>query len=97
MKRTQASSSYPLKHLSPSSQQACKKNTQYERLRDKKVLKKYAPPDVILDDAQNQEMALAVSKIDELANDELQQIFQEADASDQQKTCTYSILCCLQS
>ena len=71
LKCTQASSSYPLKYLSPTSQQVCKRNTQYEHLRDKKLLKKSAPSDIILDDEQNQEMALAVSKIEELASNEL--------------------------
>ena len=62
-KRTQVSSSYPLKYLSPASQQLRRRNTQYERSRDKRLLKKYAPPDVILDDEQHQEMATVVQKI----------------------------------
>ena len=77
-KRTQPSSSYPLKYLSPTSQHLRRMNTQYERSHDKRLLRKYAPPDVILDDEQHQEMAMAVQKIEELANSELQQLFQEA-------------------
>ena len=76
-KRTQPSSSYPLKYLSPASQHLRRRNTQCERSRDKRLLKKYAPPDVVLDDEQHQEMAMAVQKIEELANGELQQLFQE--------------------
>jgi hypothetical protein len=57
-------SHFPLKYLSPNSQNERRTNTQAERSRDKRALRKYEPQDLILDDSQHDEMCQVVSTLE---------------------------------
>ena len=55
-------------------------NTQAERSRDKRTLKKYEPQDIILDDCQHDEMCQVLSTLENDGHSELDSVFAEADA-----------------
>lgn len=61
--RLRPSSNFPVKYLSPASQNKRKRRTQLERKNDKKQLKKYEFTDVVLDDDQHREMTQIMEKI----------------------------------
>ena len=49
----QAESTYPMKYLSPAS---LKMNIKCQRIKERRMIKKYVPDEVVLDDQQHQEM-----------------------------------------
>lgn len=61
--RVQPSSHFPVKYLSPDSQKKKKRQTQLERKRDKKMLKKYECVEVSLNDEQHDDMCAIIDKI----------------------------------
>ena len=61
--RVQPSSHFPVKYLSPDSQKEKKRQTQLERKRDKKMLKKYECVEVSLNDEQHDDMCAIIDKI----------------------------------
>lgn len=79
--KAEALSHYPLnKYLSPSSQKSRRKKAHnIELSSSRRLLKRYAPPDIVLNDEQHKEMAHFVEKIESVAKDDLEQIFREAD------------------
>ena len=54
-------------------------NTQAERFRDKRALKKCEPKDLVLDDSQHDEMCQVLSALENDGHRELEGIFAEAD------------------
>lgn len=78
VQRRQSSSTYPLKYLSPTSRNVRVMNRKVERQREKRIIKKYAPEEIDLDDEQHDEMCRIHSAIEEVANDELQSILSDA-------------------
>lgn len=75
----QAESSYPLKYLSPASLKTRKANIKSKQMRERRMLKKYIPDEVILDDQQHQEMCQIQSFIEESTGDELESLFVEGE------------------
>ena len=74
----QSSSTYPLKYLSPTSRKIREMNKKAERMREKRIIKKYVPDDIDLDDEQHEDMCKIHSTIEEVASDELQRITSDA-------------------
>ena len=74
----QSSSTYPLKYLSPTSRKIREMNRKAERLREKRIIKKYTPDEIDLDDEQHEDMCRMHATIEEVANDELQRIMSDA-------------------
>ena len=75
----QAESTYPLKYLSPASLKTRKMNIKCQHIKERRMIKKYVPDEVILDDQQHQEMCQIPSSIEESAADELELIFAEGE------------------
>lgn len=74
----QAESTYPMKYLSPASLKTRKMNIKCQRIKER-MIKKYVPDEVILDDLQHQEMCQIQSSIEESAVDELESLFTEGE------------------
>ena len=70
---------YPMKYLSPQSLQRTKTNVKSVKAKEKRIVKRYVPEEVILDDKQHTEMSQIHSSLDELASDELESIFREGE------------------
>ena len=49
------------------------------KAKEKRIVKRYVPEEVILDDKQHTEMSHIHSTLDELASDELESIFREGE------------------
>ena len=79
LKRLQPSSNFKLKYLSPASVTKRKKATQQERSHDKAKLLKYDDLDVTLEEDQSDELVNVVTKLEEVAKEDLDNIFTEAD------------------
>lgn len=75
----QAESTYLLKYLSPASLKTQKANIKSKQMRERRMLKKYVPDEVILDDQQHQEMCQIQSFIEESTGDELESLFVEGE------------------
>ena len=75
----QVDSSYPMKYLSPHSLQRRKMNIKSEQAKDKRMMKRYVPEEIILDDKQHAEMSQIYSSLDETASCELESIFMEGE------------------
>ncbi len=75
----QADSFYPMKYLSPQSLQRRKTNVKSVKAKEKRIMKRYVPEEIILDDKQHAEMSQIHSSLDELASDELESIFREGE------------------
>ena len=73
----QAGSVYPMKYLSPQSLQRRQTNIKAVQAKEKRLLKRYVPEDIILDDKQHAEMSQIHSSLDETASSELESIFEE--------------------
>ena len=78
LRRLNPSSHFNSKYLSPQSQKKRQENVRVERKKDKKLLRKYAPHEVILDDQQNDELSKLVSTIDNDGKQSLQDVLDEA-------------------
>lgn len=65
--------------MSPESQKKKKQNTQLERSRDKKKLKKYEYTDIDLSDEQHEQMCEIVQKVDEHGSKELVDLLAAGD------------------
>ena len=74
----QSSSHYPLKYLSPASQKIRDNNRKAEQAKQKRLLKKYVPEEVELDDDQHDEMCRIHSTVEDHAKEDLQQMLREA-------------------
>ena len=74
----QSSSMYPLKYLSLTSRKILEMNRKAERLKERRIIKKYTPDEIDLDDEQHEDMCRIHSTIEEVANDELQRIMSDA-------------------
>ena len=75
----QAESTFPLMYLSPTSLKTRKMNIKCQRIKERRMIKKYVPDKVILDDQQHQEMCQIHSSIEEIAGDELESLFVEGE------------------
>ena len=75
MQHQQAESTYPMKYLSPASLKTRKMNIKCQRIKERRMMKKYVPDEIILDDQQHQEMCQIQSSIEESAVDELESLF----------------------
>ena len=73
----QSSSHYPLKYLSPASQKIRENNRKAEQAKQKRLLQKYVPEEVELDDDQHDEMCRIHSAVEDHANEDLQQVLRE--------------------
>ena len=80
IERLQLSSNFQWKFLSPISRSKRRVAAQRQRTRDKAKLVKLGELDVTLEDDQSDELCEIVSKIDDECKDEVESIFQEADA-----------------
>ena len=74
----QSSSHYPLKYLSPASQKIHDNNRKAEQAKQRRLLKKYVPEEVELDDDQHDEMCRTHSTVEDHAKEDLQQMLREA-------------------
>ena len=74
LKRQMPSSKARLSYMSPASQGKRKKLAQYERTNTMRKLSKYEDSEIVLDDAQNEEMCNIVRSI---GDDELEKLFTE--------------------
>lgn len=52
---------------------------QTERSKDKALLSKYSKLDIILDDSQHDEMCKIVTELEDKHNDQLEEVYKEAD------------------
>ena len=75
----QAGSHYPLTYLSPTSLNTRKTNIKSQRAKERWVIKKYAPDELVLDDLQHQEMVEVQSLVEEVGGSELEALFVEGD------------------
>ena len=75
----QADSFYPMKYLSPQSLQRRQTNIKAVQAKEKRLLKRYVPEEIILDDKQHAEMSQIHSSLDETASSELELIFGEGE------------------
>ena len=78
-KRLLPSSHFPKKYLSPASQQKRTSIDKCERRKEKRLLKKYAPHEMMLDDQQHDELLKLVTEIDSTGSDNLQTVYSEAE------------------
>ena len=78
-RRILPSSHYPKKFLSPASQQKRTAIDKCERRKERRLLKKYAPHEMILDDKQNDELVALVTEIENSGSEQLQAVFSEAE------------------
>lgn len=80
----QASSFYPMKYLSPDSLQKRKMNQKLEQRKERRLIKRYVPDDVILTEKQHNEMCHIHSTLEKIASSELESIFAagESEGSD---------------
>ena len=75
VKHQQAESTYPLKYLSPISLKTRKMNIKCQRIKERRMIKRYVPDEVVLDDQQHKEMCQIYASIKEVAGDELESLF----------------------
>ena len=75
----QADSFYPMKYLSPQSLQRRKTNVKAVHAKEKRIVKRYVPEEIILDNKQHAEMSQIHSSLDESASCELESIFREGE------------------
>ena len=68
-----------MKYLSPQSLQRRQTNIKAVQAKEKRLLKRYVPEEIILDDKQHAEMSQIHSSLDETASCELQSIFGEGE------------------
>ena len=68
----QTGSLYPMKYLSPQSLQRRQTNIKAVQAKEKRLLKRYMPEEIILDDKQHAEMSQIHSSFDETASNELE-------------------------
>ena len=80
----QASSHYPLKHLSPTSLNARQTNIKSQCAKERRILRKYAPDDILLDDVQHEEMMKVQVVLEDVAGRELEALFDEGDQTGSQ-------------
>ena len=59
----QSLSTYPLKYLSPTSREIHEKNRKAEKSKERRIIKKYAPDEIDLDDEQHEDMCRMHSTI----------------------------------
>ena len=78
-KRLLPSSHFPKKCLSPASQQKRTSIDKCERKKEKRLLKKYAPHEIMLDDEQHDELLKLVTEIDSTGSDNLETVYSEAE------------------
>ena len=78
LKMLEPSSHFNSKYLSPHSQKKRQENIRVERKKDKKLIRKYAPHEIVLDDNQDDELSELVSAIDNDGGRGLQDVFDEA-------------------
>lgn len=78
-KRLLPSSHSPKKYLSPASQQKRTSIDKCERRKEKRLLKKYAPHEIMLDDEQHDELLKLVTEIDSTGSDNLETVYSEAE------------------
>ena len=78
-KRLLPSSHFPKKYLSPASQQKRTSMDKCERRKEKRLLKKYAPHEIMLDDQQHDKLLKLVTEIDSTGWDNLQTVYSEAE------------------
>ena len=79
VKRQQASSTCPLKFMSPTSQKKRKDNSQRERDKHRAKLQKYGHTEITLDDEQHDELVKLMEAIDEQGGNELETVLQDAE------------------
>ena len=80
----QASSNYPLKYLSPTSLNARQTNIKSQRAKERRIMRKYAPDDIFLDDIQHEEMTKVQEVLEDVAGSELEALFDEGDQTGSQ-------------
>ena len=80
VKHQQAGSFFPMKYLSPESLKRRKTNIKCTQLKERKMLNKYVPEDITLDDHQHAEMCQIQSSIDSIASNELESVFTEGES-----------------
>lgn len=73
----QSSSHYPLKYLSPDSKKVREMNKKSEQAKQKRLIKKYVPDEIELDDDQHDEMCRIHSAVEDHAKEDLQQVLKE--------------------
>ena len=78
-KRLLPSSHFPKKYLSPASQQKRTSIDKCERRKDRRLLRKYAPHEIMLDDQQHDELLRLVTEIDSTGSDNLNSVYSEAE------------------
>lgn len=67
----QAESTYHLMYLSPASLNTLKMNIKCQRIKERRMIGKHVPDEVILDDHQHKEKCQIHSSIEDIAGDEL--------------------------
>lgn len=80
IKRQSSTSRARLMYMSPASQLKRKQNAAMERGLDKRKLAKYVDTELTLADNQHSQMCSVVDTINQVAVDDLQRIFEEAEA-----------------
>lgn len=79
VKHQQAGSFYPMKYLSPESLQKQKTNLKHVQLKERRMIKRHVPEEVILTDQQHTEMCQIQAIVDDVASSELESIFADGD------------------
>ena len=75
----QAGSTYLMMYLSPTSLKTRKMNIKCQRIKERRMIKKYVPDEIILNDQQHQELCQIQSSIKEVAGSELESLFTEGE------------------
>ena len=75
----QAQSHYPMMYLLPESIRKRKVNAKCMQVKERRLIKKYVPEEVTLDDKQYAEMCKIHSSIDDVASNEPESIFGEGE------------------
>ena len=84
----QAHSFYPMKYLSPDSLQKRKMNQKIEQRKERRLIKRYVPEDVILAEKRHSEMCHIHATLEKIASSELESIFAASERIGSDIGCT---------